>query len=129
MAHQRMDDAGWHVGTEYGGLSERLRPDQRRRRRRQQAWLPPLDRARTAFRRDADGPEHPEWVIGPVPSGQRTRVNYMVNLGIPKARRHIHRPGIESDHRRRDHLLPPGHFNDLRVPELFAMADAPDGSG
>ena len=52
----------------------------------------------------------------------------MVNLGIPEARRHI--TDLVSD------LIREGgitcyrqDFNDLRVPELFAMADAPDRVG
>ena len=72
--------------------------------------------------------EHPEWVIGPVPSGSGLGVNYMVNLGIPEARRHI--TDLVSS------LITDGaitcyrqDFNDLRVPELFAMADAPDRVG
>jgi len=72
--------------------------------------------------------EHPEWLIGPVPSGNTNGFNFMVNLGIPEARRHV--TGMVSD------LLRSGgmtcyrqDFNDLRVPELFAMADAPDRVG
>jgi alpha-galactosidase len=72
--------------------------------------------------------EHPDWLIGPVPSGNTDGVNYMVNLGIPEARRHITNllsnligsSGITCY--RQD-------FNDLRVPELFAMADALDRVG
>ena len=52
----------------------------------------------------------------------------MVNLGIPEARRHITdlvsnliRDGGITCYRQ--------DFNDLRVPELFAMADAPDRVG
>jgi alpha-galactosidase len=72
--------------------------------------------------------EHPEWVIGPVSSGSGLGVNFMVNLGIPEARRHITdlvsnliREGGVTCYRQ--------DFNDLRVPELFAMADAPDRVG
>ena len=72
--------------------------------------------------------EHPEWLIGPVPSGHTNGLNYMVNLGIPAARRHI--TELLSN------LIDAGgitcyrqDFNDLRVPELFAMADAPDRIG
>ena len=72
--------------------------------------------------------EHREWLIGPVPSGGVNGSNYMLNLGIPEARRHItdlvsdlvHTAGLACY--RQD-------FNDLRVPELFAMADAPDRVG
>ena len=70
-----------------------------------------------------------------IPSGcsarrrpQRRRRNYMVNLGIPEARRHI--TDLVSQ------LIAEGgftcyrqDFNDLRVPEIFAMADAPDRIG
>jgi alpha-galactosidase len=72
--------------------------------------------------------EHPEWMIGPVPSSSRLGVNYMVNLGIPEARSHI--TDLVSS------LITDGgitcyrqDFNDLRVPELFTMADAPDRVG
>jgi len=72
--------------------------------------------------------EHPDWLIGPVPSGSGLGVNFMVNLGIPEARRHITelvsnliRDGGITCYRQ--------DFNDLRVPELFAMADAPDRGG
>jgi alpha-galactosidase len=72
--------------------------------------------------------EHPEWVIGPVPSGSGLGGNYMLNLGIPEARRHI--TDLVSK------LITQGgincyrqDFNDLRVPELFALADAPDRVG
>ena len=72
--------------------------------------------------------EHPDWLIGPVPSGGANGVNFMVNLGIPEARRHVTdlvsnliRAGGISCYRQ--------DFNDLRVPELFAMADAPDRVG
>ena len=72
--------------------------------------------------------EHPEWVIGPVPSGSGLGGNFMINLGIPEARRHITdlvsnliRKGGVTCYRQ--------DFNDLRVPELFAMADAPDRVG
>ena len=72
--------------------------------------------------------EHPDWLIGPVPSGGTNGLNFMVNLGIPEARRHITdlvsnliREGGISCYRQ--------DFNDLRVPELFAMADAPDRVG
>ncbi len=72
--------------------------------------------------------KHPEWLIGPVRSGYLDGNNYMVNLGIPEARRAITdlvsnlicEAGITCY--RQD-------FNDLRVPELFAMADAPDRVG
>jgi len=72
--------------------------------------------------------EHPDWLIGPVPSGNTNGINFMVNLGIPEARRHITdlvsnliREGGVTCYRQ--------DFNDLRVPELFAMADAPDRVG
>jgi alpha-galactosidase len=71
---------------------------------------------------------HPEWLIGPVRSGYRSTANYMVNLGIPAARQHITdlvsnliRQGGITCYRQ--------DFNDLRVPELFALADAPDRVG
>ena len=66
---------------------------------------------------------HPEWLIGPVRSGYLDTNNYMVNLGIPEARRHITEliSGLITEAGitcyRQD-------FNDLRVPELFGMADA-----
>ena len=72
--------------------------------------------------------EHPDWLIGPVPSGSGLGGNFMVNLGIPEARRHITdlvsnliRDGGITCYRQ--------DFNDLRVPELCAMADAPDRVG
>jgi alpha-galactosidase len=72
--------------------------------------------------------DHPDWLIGPVPSGGTNGMNYMVNLGNVEARRHvtdlvstlISEQGVTCY--RQD-------FNDLRVPELFAMADAPDRIG
>jgi alpha-galactosidase len=72
--------------------------------------------------------EHPDWLIGPVPSGNTDGDNYMVNLGIPEARQHvtdlvsglIDQCGLTCY--RQD-------FNDLRVPELFEMADPPDRMG
>jgi alpha-galactosidase len=72
--------------------------------------------------------EHPVWLLGPVPSGNTNGVNFMVNLGNPEARRHI--TDLVSS------LIDEGgitcyrqDFNDLRVPELFAVADAPDRVG
>jgi len=72
--------------------------------------------------------EHSDWLIGPVPSGNTNGLNYMVNLGIPAARRHV--TDLISN------LIQEGgltcyrqDFNDLRVPNLFAMADAPDRVG
>ncbi|MBP8122127.1 MAG: alpha-galactosidase [Caldilineaceae bacterium] len=72
--------------------------------------------------------EHPDWLIGPVPSGNANGANFMVNLGIPEARRHI--TDLVSG------LIDAGgitcyrqDFNDLRMPELLAMADAPDRVG
>jgi alpha-galactosidase len=71
---------------------------------------------------------HPEWLIGPAHSGYLDTDNYMVNLGIPEARRHITEliSGLITDGRmtcyRQD-------FNDLRVPELFGLADAPNRVG
>ena len=72
--------------------------------------------------------EHPDWLIGPVPSGNTNGLNFMVNLGIPEARRHMTelvsnliRDGGITCYRQ--------DFNDLRVPELFALADAPDRVG
>jgi alpha-galactosidase len=72
--------------------------------------------------------EHPEWLIGPVPSGSGLGNNYMVNLGIPEARRHV--TDLVSN------LIIDGKitcyrqdFNDLRVPELCAMADASNRIG
>ncbi len=72
--------------------------------------------------------EHPEWLLGPVPSGNTNGMNYMVNLGNPAARQHVTElvsnliatSGVTCY--RQD-------FNDLRVPELFAMTDAPDRVG
>jgi alpha-galactosidase len=72
--------------------------------------------------------DHPDWLIGPVPSGGTNGMNYMVNLGNTEARRYvtdlvstlISEQGITCY--RQD-------FNDLRVPELFAVADAPDRVG
>ncbi|OIO93005.1 MAG: hypothetical protein AUK03_08875 [Anaerolineae bacterium CG2_30_64_16] len=71
--------------------------------------------------------EHPEWLLGPTPCSAGG-ANYLVNLGIPEARRHI--TDLVSQ------LIAEGRFtcyrhdfNDLRVPELFAMADAPDRVG
>ena len=72
--------------------------------------------------------EHSEWLIGPVRSGYVDGGNYLVNLGIPEARRHVTEmlSGLIADGGvtcyRQD-------FNDLRVPELCAMADAPDRIG
>ncbi len=72
--------------------------------------------------------EHPDWLIGPVASGNTNGANYMVNLGIPEARRHV--TDLVS------RLIADGgitcyrqDFNDLRVPELFGMADPPDRVG
>ncbi|MCX6030502.1 MAG: alpha-galactosidase [Chloroflexi bacterium] len=71
---------------------------------------------------------HPEWLLGPVHSGYLDTDNYMVNLGIPEARRHITEliSGLITESRitcyRQD-------FNDLRVPELFGHADARDRIG
>ena len=72
--------------------------------------------------------EHPDWLIGPVPSGNTHGANFMVNLGNPEARRHVTdlisnliRAGGITCYRQ--------DFNDLRVPELFAMADSPDRVG
>lgn len=72
--------------------------------------------------------EHPAWLLGPVPSGNTNGANFMVNLGNPEARRHI--TDLVSS------LIDEGgitcyrqDFNDLRVPELFAVADAPDRVG
>lgn len=72
--------------------------------------------------------EHPTWLLGPVPSGNTAGANYLVDLGIPGARRHmtnvvsslIETAGLTCY--RQD-------FNDLRVPELFALTDAPDRVG
>jgi alpha-galactosidase len=72
--------------------------------------------------------DHRDWLIGPVPSGGTQGMNYMLDLGNAEARRHvtdlvstlIGELGITCY--RQD-------FNDLRVPELFAMADAPDRVG
>jgi len=72
--------------------------------------------------------EHPDWLIGPVPSGGANGVNYMVNLGIPEARRHI-TDLISNLVREGEITCYRQDFNDLRVPELFAMADAPDRIG
>jgi len=71
--------------------------------------------------------EHSEWLLGPTPcSGGGA--NYLVNLGIPEARWHI--TDLVSG------LIEEGgvtcyrqDFNDLRVPEIFAMTDAPDRVG
>ena len=72
--------------------------------------------------------EHPEWVIGPTPSASGFGGNFMINLGIPEARRHV--TDLVS------RLIDEGgitcyrqDFNDLRVPEICAMADAPDRMG
>jgi alpha-galactosidase len=72
--------------------------------------------------------EHPEWLIGPVRSGNTDGVNFMVNLGLPEARSYLIelisgliREGGVTCYRQ--------DFNDLRVPELFALADAPDRIG
>jgi alpha-galactosidase len=72
--------------------------------------------------------EHPEWLLGPVPSGNTNGMNYMVNLGNPAARQHVTElisslitASLVTCYRQ--------DFNDLRVPELFAMTDAPDRVG
>lgn len=72
--------------------------------------------------------EHPDWLVGPVPSGNTDGLNFLVNLGIPAARHHMTelvsnliRAGGITCYRQ--------DFNDLRVPELFGMADAPDRVG
>ncbi|MCB9153726.1 MAG: alpha-galactosidase [Caldilineae bacterium] len=87
-------------------------------------WLEP----ERAFEGTQLAREHPEWLLGPVPSGNAHGDNYMVNLGDPAARRHV--TDLVSN------LISEGgitcyrqDFNDLRVPELFAMADAPDRVG
>jgi alpha-galactosidase len=71
--------------------------------------------------------DHPEWLLGPTPCSAGGE-NYLVNLGIPEARRHI--ADLVSQ------LITEGcftcyrqDFNDLRVPEIFAMTDAPDRIG
>jgi len=71
--------------------------------------------------------EHPEWLLGPTPCSAGG-ANYLLNLGIPEARRYI----TDSVSR----LIAEGgftcyrqDFNDLRVPEIFAMTDAPDRVG
>ena len=72
--------------------------------------------------------EHPDWLIGPVPSGNADGVNFMVNLGIPEARRHI--TDLVSNLIRESGITCYRQdFNDLRVPELLGMADAPDRVG
>ncbi|MCO6452781.1 MAG: alpha-galactosidase [Caldilineales bacterium] len=72
--------------------------------------------------------EHPDWLIGPVTSGNTNGVNFMVNLGIPEARLHI--TEMISNLIRSNGITCYRHdFNDLRVPELFAAADAPDRVG
>jgi len=72
--------------------------------------------------------EHPEWVIGPTPSASGLGGNFLVNLGIPEARRYV--TDLVS------RLIDEGgitcyrqDFNDLRVPEICALADAPDRVG
>lgn len=71
--------------------------------------------------------EHPEWLLGPTPCAGGGE-NYLVNLGIPEARRYI--TDLVSG------LIEEGgvtcyrqDFNDLRAPEIFAKADAPDRVG
>ena len=72
--------------------------------------------------------EHPEWLLGPVPSGNTNGMNYMVNLGNPAAWQHVTEliSNLIATSRvtcyRQD-------FNDLRVPEVFAMTDASDRVG
>ena len=71
--------------------------------------------------------EHPEWLLGPAPCSAGG-LNYMINLGIPEARRYV--TDLVSA------LIEEGRvtcyrqdFNDLRVPDIYAKADAPDRIG
>ncbi len=72
--------------------------------------------------------DHPEWLIGPVPSGGTKGMNYMLNLGNAEARRHV-TDLVSAMIREQGITCYRQDFNDLRVPELFAMADAPDRVG
>ncbi|MBX7237058.1 MAG: alpha-galactosidase [Caldilineales bacterium] len=71
---------------------------------------------------------HPEWLLGPSPSGYLASDNYLLNLGNPETRRFI-------TDRMSDLIREAGltclrqDFNDLRAPEIFAMTDAPDRVG
>lgn len=62
--------------------------------------------------------EHPEWLLGPVPSGNTNGMNYMVNLGNAAARQHITEL-ISSLIAASGATCYRQDFNDLRVPELF----------
>ena len=87
-------------------------------------WIEP----ERAFRGTQMVREHPQWLLGPVASGNLGGFNYMVNLGNPDARRAvtdlvsrlIDEYGITCY--RQD-------FNDLKVPELYAGADVTDRIG
>ena len=72
--------------------------------------------------------EHPEWLLGPVPSGNTSGMNYMVNLGNAAARQHVTEL-ISSLIAASGATCYRQDFNDLRVPELFGMTDAPDRVG
>ncbi|MCX6030734.1 MAG: alpha-galactosidase [Chloroflexi bacterium] len=72
--------------------------------------------------------KHPEWLIGPVRSGYLDGNNYMVNLGIPEARRAI-TDLVSNLIREAKITCYRQDFNDLRVPELFGGSDAPDRVG
>jgi alpha-galactosidase len=63
-----------------------------------------------------------------VPSGNTDGLNYMVNLGNPAARRHVTEL-ISSLIAASGVTCYRQDFNDLRVPELYAMTDAPDRIG
>jgi alpha-galactosidase len=71
--------------------------------------------------------EHPGWLLGPTPcSGGGD--NYLLNLGIPDARRHI--TDLVSDLIREGGItVYRQDFNDLRLPEIWARTDAADRVG
>lgn len=87
-------------------------------------WVEP----ERAFEGSELASSHPEWLIGPVKSGNVDGHNYMMNLGIPEARRYItdlvsgiiEKNGLTCY--RQD-------FNDLKVPELLELADTDDRIG
>ena len=87
-------------------------------------WVEP----ERAFQETALARQHPEWLLGPLPAPALGGNNYMINLGLPEARRAvtdlvsglIRSAGITCY--RQD-------FNFLVVPALFEGADAPDRVG
>jgi alpha-galactosidase len=72
--------------------------------------------------------QHPEWLLGPVHADALNGDNYMINLGIPEARRAI--TDLVSDLIRSACVTCYRQdFNFLLVPALFGGADAPDRVG